>query len=199
MKVIPKASVIILSAGNSSRFGSDKAFLEFKPGCTFLENIVRTYIESEHISKIVVVVRPDMVPSVEGILLNKWDRNNVIVVENPHSETGRFGSIRTGLRYCSPEDFCFVQNIDNPFTSADLIHDMMNITPADGFVVPGYGNKDGHPVLLSPTLIEHLITLKGNDPVLRDELLVFKKTRLEWNSKGILANINSRQDYATYF
>lgn len=190
-------SVIILAAGQSKRMNRPKPFLAFDEMKNFIEKIASTYITAG-IEKIIVVVNPAIESEVSKLLRNKFSDCKLEVIVNSYPERGRFYSIQLGLEKADTE-YCFIQNIDNPFVTKDLLRNMCRMIKQGAYVVPVFKNEKGHPVIISAEVMNHCRKLSGNDFNLRDELQMFEEIRLVWDEKNILANINTEDEYQKYF
>lgn len=190
-----KISAVILAAGKSSRLKQQKAFLLFENEKTFLQKIAETYISAD---EIIVVINSAIEEKTKEVLSEFIQDGQARLVLNQYPGKGRFYSIKQGLQYAGG-DFCFLQNIDNPFISTDLLVQMLNAVTEDGYVVPDYNGKDGHPVLLSKNIVKYLLSLKGDFYNMREELNNFAKTALPWQNENILANINTEEEYQNFF
>lgn len=197
MKMHQTVSVVILAAGNSSRMNSPKPFLPFNEERNFIEKIVDTYLEAG-IGEIILVINADMERRLRLILAMNYPSCNIELVVNRFPEKGRFYSIQKGLMKVS-NSFCFIQNIDNPFITGELLQALVKGLTTTNYVVPACRNKDGHPVLIGREVREHILLVKGADNNFRNELKHFTKNQIEWPFDDILANINTREDYRKYF
>ena len=190
-------SVIILAAGNSERMKRPKPFLPFDEKRNFLDKITDTYI-SAGIKDLILVISPAIEDKVRRILKEKYSGKPVEIVVNSFPEKGRFFSLQLGLEKKS-SSFCFIQNIDNPFVTEELLTKMINVKRQGTYVVPVYKNQKGHPVLISAEVMNHCRSLKGYDFNIRTELKNFKEIKPDCNDKNILANINTTVQYQKYF
>ncbi|MBM3416972.1 MAG: hypothetical protein FJY20_11150 [Bacteroidetes bacterium] len=190
-------SAIILAAGQSERMNQPKPFLLFDEKRNFLDKINGTYISAD-IQQIILVVNPAIESDVKRFMENKYPDQPVNIVVNLYPEKGRFYSIRLGLEK-TDSSFCYIQNIDNPFVTTELLIEMGKRVKQGTYVAPVYKKKKGHPVLISGELIDHCRMLKGDDYNLRKELNKFEEIKLDWTDKNILANINTDEEYQKYF
>src|SRR5687768_6380788 len=85
------ASVLVLSAGASSRMGTPKALLSLS-GIPLLEQHIHAYISAG--LKPVLVVLGHQADTLE----QRLDLSGAIVVRNPDYRRGQFSSLREGLR-----------------------------------------------------------------------------------------------------
>jgi molybdenum cofactor cytidylyltransferase len=190
-----KTSVLILAAGLSTRMGKEKLTLEFSDGVTFLEQIVTQY-HKFGCHKIVLVVNPRG----KKILDHESLRvpGEVVIAVNAFPERGRFSSIKTGLMSLADEDFVFIQNIDNPDITVDLLSALRdNIKEAD-YTCPFYHGKGGHPVLISNKIVKAMINENTDDVNLKHFLSRYKKIETEVDDPTALLNINTAEEYQSW-
>jgi len=185
-------SCLILAAGNSERMGEPKALLKFDTGTTFIEKITNTYVQSG-VEQIVIVVNREL-----SILLKERAihlPSRVILVLNDRPDLGRFYSLKTGVPKVSPEHTCFLQNIDNPFTSIKILEELYIHRNEADVIVPKFQNRSGHPVLLSPVVLKEISSSAELEVKINDFLKRFLINKIETSDESILANINSLADY----
>lgn len=114
----------------------------------------------------------------------------VEVIENPRFEKGMFSSIQEGARHIRTGRFFFLPG-DYPCVSQGVYRQML-ACPSD-VVVPVYGKRSGHPVLLNSSLIP--VLLEGGYNSLRDFLASRNTTRVEVDCPGILLDVDTLGDY----
>jgi molybdenum cofactor cytidylyltransferase len=120
-----------------------------------------------------------------------------ILVVNHQVERGRSWSIKLGIDCVPAGHGCFIQNIDNPSAEPALLKSLHSVIKSDGYVVPVYNGKGGHPVLLGRFVVDHIRTLKDEFDF-RDVLKQFTRIEIPWNGDGILWNINTPADYKKF-
>jgi CTP:molybdopterin cytidylyltransferase MocA len=192
MKPFRNTSALILSAGNSERMGKHKALLKFDADRTFIQKITETFILSG-IEQVVIVVNSELLELIKESNCILSEKVQLIVNEKP--ELGRFYSLQTGVKHLKPGNSCFFQNIDNPFTSETLLREMILHKNEADVIMPTFQNESGHPVLISPSVIEEIF--KVQDYELRIDLFLkrFEIKKIEISDPNILVNINSPEDY----
>ena len=189
-------SCVILAAGNSGRMGSHKALLQFGESRTFIQQLTWVY----HLAgagQIIVVCN-------HALALYLSDSADffsypVELVVNSDPETGRFHSLRLGLERVTEGNCCFFQNVDNPFTSVGLLTLLLESLNDTRAVIPAYCGRPGHPVLIGREMAGKM--LKTTDPDARIDIFL-KSTGpeyLEVPYAGILANINTPEEYREVF
>ena len=186
-------SVIILAAGHSSRMGFPKALLEFtEQNCTFIEKIIAEYQQFE--CKSIVVVT-------NNIVIKEFDKRkiffakNVKIIENKNIDFGRLNSIKLGLQNIENSDFCFVQNVDNPFVNQTILKDLETSIIENGFSELRYADKGIHPILISQPIIEKLKNISDLNQTLKECLSTFKKVSVVCDDVKLSFNINTEEDY----
>jgi CTP:molybdopterin cytidylyltransferase MocA len=96
-------------------------------------------------------------------------------------------------------DFVFLQNADNPFIEKNIIDGLMRYRNPYGYAQAMFNGESGHPVLLSQKVVQHIHRMDDSDFNLRDVLKEFPRSEVEVYNKGVLANINTMEDYEKYF
>lgn len=216
-------SAVILAAGNASRIGKPKALLPYDPNNTFLEKLIGEYVATG-ISPIVVVVNETVLHYAERMIAQKQWKEKVNVKLNRQPGQGRFFSILLGLNefkrtpsVCarsgesfSQEQYCFLQNVDNPFTNAALLKKMMRaclpnsqatrrVKNGNVYLVPSWRGRIGHPLLVSQEAGNHIVKMNVHDGDLRVALKPFARLVVAAADENILVNINTLEDYEKHF
>ena len=187
-----RTSCVILSAGSSTRMGEHKALLKFGEDSTFIQHITNTYALSGF-DQIIVVANIELAEQMRerGIHLPE----SALIVINDKPDSGRFYSLQTGMHHLKEGNDCFFQNVDNPFTSSDLLTTLILEKKKADVIIPAYKQKAGHPVLLSPNVVQEICTTSDPDFRINDFLRQFHQQRIETLYGRILANINAPEDY----
>lgn len=191
-------SAIILSAGKSGRYGSPKALISFDEKHSFLQKIALEYFDSG-VRNIVLVINSEIEKEILNEICTLPKEMKITVVINPHPEEGRFSSIRLAVNAIGDSQNVFIQNIDNPFTTAELLTKMLDKSGEGDFIVPVYHGTNGHPVLISEIVLKHILAMKSDVGNLREVLEKFKSVNVEFFDPNILANINTLEEYSKYF
>jgi molybdenum cofactor cytidylyltransferase len=148
---------VILSAGESTRMGSDKALLPWPPGAiagqTFLSAAIRSLTA---FNDLVLVVAGKNEANIAPIVYAE----GASLVKNPAPERGQFSSLQVGLHEVLNlgRDAAMVTLIDRPPAKAETLQKLresFECAPTEiWLVVPEFGGKHGHPILISRELIE---------------------------------------------
>ncbi|MEI7663815.1 MAG: NTP transferase domain-containing protein [Bacteroidota bacterium] len=179
-------SAVILAAGNSGRMGRDKALLPFGDGLNFASHLVKSFSQYG-CHPMVVVVNEKFDASLLGT------KNHCLVV-NRHLEKGRAWSVRLGLEQIPRGQACFIQNIDNPFVNPGLLGKLLKSAIPDGYSVPVYNSRGGHPILLGYKVVE-FIRRQSELIDFRGVLQHFIRVEVQFPDERILWNINTPDDY----
>jgi molybdenum cofactor cytidylyltransferase len=188
--------VIILAGGKSMRMNFPKIYLD-AGGETFLQKITTEYFHSG-IRNSCLVINEEYCGGV-------WKKNLDAVepmlseVEKTSGRLSRFHSVKLGVRNMTTYDFVFLQNADNPFVDRKIIEGLIRFRNPYGYSQVMCNGESGHPVLLSQKIVQHLNRMEDRDYNLREVLKEFPRSEVEVNDAGVLANINTIEDYEKYF
>lgn len=188
--------VILLISGSSKRMGKEKALLPFTKTRNFVCQLLMTYFKLQD-SRVFIVVNKNN----EDVIKHACAKFNqqIVFVVNPNPEKGRLSSIVIGLELLKRDRGVFIQNIDNPFTSVDLLRAMLKNYQPDSFLVPQFNGKNGHPLLLGANLVQELKSKLGTTTDLKSFLNNQKKRSHITQEKEILANINCPEEFQKWF
>lgn len=181
------ASLLIMAGGRSERMGVPKPFLLVE-GQTFIEKIAEGY-RCFGVKDIFVVLNSQFIRYVPA------GQNTFKIIPNNFPEYGRFFSLQTGLKAIPKNDFVFIHNVDNPFVSPDLLKEMWLRKKSNGYVVPVFNDKGGHPILISRSIVERILLTADRSRTLRDIVGEYGRIEVETNVDIILANINTWDEY----
>lgn len=174
-----------------------KPFLRFDDNTFFINKIIENFIEFG-CDRIVITINEEV--SQWNEFISQFDNNpSIQFVPNKHPEYERFYSIKTGLEYIGNPDYCFIQNVDNPFIDYDILKIIYLSRTDSGYTVPIYEGKGGHPVLLSKCVIQQIKDENNIDLNLKEFLTRFERINAEVNSGKIHVNINTQEEYDKIF
>ena len=187
--LISKANfgVIILAAGFSKRMGKPKASLQWLDGQLFWQKIVSEY-KNWGCTEIILVVNELFCFDENEI------PNDVKIVVNLHPELGRIYSIQLGIAALESKNYCFIQNVDNPTISSQILEAIYEKSTLDSYVSPKFKGKGGHPIILGRKLMLDLLENKYQNSTLQDFLMIFPKIEVDVLFSEILININTPLD-----
>ncbi len=193
---LKQASALILAAGRSERMNRQKFMLDFGNGRVFLEQLAAVYA-GFGCHEIVIVLNPEGMAFIQQAELSLPPQAITVVNKNP--ELGRFGSIKAGMAAFSKPSPVFIQNVDSPFINEALLTAMQDGFDSCDYLQARFGNKGGHPVLVSPQIARAVLQETQNDVPLKDFLKPYLGKTLEWHGAEICVNINWPEDYEMYF
>ncbi|MEW6773974.1 MAG: NTP transferase domain-containing protein [Bacteroidota bacterium] len=193
-----KTDVVLLCCGQSKRMGYPKMLLPYNYLENFFTHIVSVYASIQ--SEIYVVISKENYKQLsQYINIALLSDSHIHYIVNNQNEKDRMYSIFNGLKHCR-NDYVFIQNIDNPFITKELLFNMINKCKERSYVKPVFNGKGGHPILLHSS-IKNLIlnSFPQNNFLLKDYLQYFNKIEISCNTEKITANINTIDDYNYYF
>ena len=152
---------VILSAGESTRMGRDKALLPWPPtqaGLASSGTFLSASIDAlSPFSELVLVVSGKNHASLEGIVFARA----ASLLVNPAPERGQFSSLQVGLREVlnRGRDAAIVTLVDRPPAAPETLQRLCTAfelarTRRQWAVVPEYAGKHGHPFIIGRELIE---------------------------------------------
>lgn len=113
-----------------------------------------------------------------------------------YETTQMFDSVKLGLSYMLDKcDRVFFCPVDVPFFTQDTVRFEME-SDAD-VVVPMFGNKDGHPLLLSNDVIPSILKYEGDKGLkgAYESLDGFTVLRMQVEDEGAVIDADTRDDY----
>ena len=187
-------ATIILASGLSERMGEPKSLLKWDHSTTFIEKIINEYATAG-CNKIVCMINKKIEPFCRNLKL----QSNVKFVVNNYPDWGRFYSIKTGSVEIQNSNFCFIQNVDNPFVTIEIIEKLYSKRNPEAWCSPVCNNKGGHPILLPQVIVQRLTQISDNNMSLLDFLNSYNRIKINIESETILRNINTPEDYKRFF
>ena len=185
---------IILAAGESKRMGFPKMLLPFR-GTTIVGQVIENILNSQ-VDETVVVLGADG-DEIKKVILNFPVRYCI----NEDYKEGMLSSVKCGFRML-PRDFDAVLVFpgDQPMVKPEITDRVISAYRKGdkGIVVPFYGKKRGHPLLIGSRYREDVMNLdleKG----LRSLMQKYPGDVLEvgTDSPEILKDIDDQEDYLT--
>ncbi|MEF9839837.1 MAG: nucleotidyltransferase family protein [Lachnospiraceae bacterium] len=155
-----KINLILLAAGNSSRFGTNKLLYEID-GTPMYRHVIQV-IESLPKS---IFSKKIIVSQYEPILMDKDIKKSFTMVKNPDSSRGISSSIHLGMEH-SQEDadaWCFMV-CDQPYMTKDTISNFVRsfMDSEKPLACVAYHNKWGNPTIFSNIFQRELMELSGD-------------------------------------
>lgn len=202
------STLIILSAGRSSRMGQHKALL----------TVGDTHLILKHISdfkkcggqRIEIVLGHNVddfwqtIPSLQNHV-GRWEDFEGLklkIVINPNYDMGQFSSIQCGLKGLADisSQSIFLMPVDMLLPCKNVLEGMFNVCKGGvEVVIPRYNGRGGHPVLFTERFSNHLRTLCLDDSQSRLDIQIKNLKseevfNLDVDDQSILLNINTPAD-----
>lgn len=179
---------LILAAGFSRRFGSDKLLHRLPNGQRVIESTIHRYkTVFEHVS---VVVRDGNVD-----LIQLLDDLGVACVINSEAELGMSQSIVCGVKSTHPRLGWLIGLADMPYVKSETLRAVLSRAQKKTIVQPTFNGQRGNPVFIGEHFRSKLMQLAGD--VGAKHLIQRVKpsvVELPCDDAGILQDIDSEQD-----
>ena len=195
-------AAIVLAAGESRRMGEPKQLLPWGEH-TIVEQVVSTLLRSP-LDEIVVVVghRADEVRAkIEGLSLKRAaGAPSTRTVMNARYRDGMLSSIQCGLEALADNvRAAFIVLSDQPQLKSESLARLRDAFESSnhGLVVPSHRMRRGHPLLLDVRKYRGEIMALDGTPGLQKILRAHPDDILhvEFDDPGVLADVDTRQDY----
>ena len=184
MTIHNELDTIVLAAGMSSRFGSNKLLHPYKD-CRVIESVIRVALVVS--TRVILVLGHDA----ERILTLVRPIPNVDPVYNPWYLRGMFTSIQRGVRAVSTHRFAVVPG------------DLPGLAPSDfasvlsggdhPVVRPFHGDAPGHPVLMQRRLVPRILSLPS-DSSMAEVHRYYAVHRITTNNPAVHADVDTPSD-----
>jgi molybdenum cofactor cytidylyltransferase len=188
-------SGILLAAGESKRMqGAFKPLLKWGKRTVIGECIHQ--MRNSRLAEIFVVLghrELDVRQSLAG--------SGVQYAINKNYQKGMLTSVKSGLSMLSPnEDAVLIALVDQPMIKSDLINKLILAFEEGekGIVLPTYGGKHGHPIIINTGYVDDIMQLDENaEGGLRD---LINANRGDWlevavDTQDVIEDIDSPEDY----
>lgn len=156
---------LIIAAGYSRRFGSDKRLFKLKHDEPLLLACLKPY--RAVFSNVALVVRSSD-SELSQVIGTRLGRRSPILVPTDHAHLGMGASIADGVRALVDWDYLFLGLGDMPYVlpaTLEVLKARMDAARADRqpcIVVPMFAGTAGHPVGFSRDFFAELIALTGD-------------------------------------
>lgn len=184
---------MVLAAGTSTRFGSDKRRHVLEGGGSLLQTTLAKY--ADVFENVVVVVRAGddaLASEIAGSC-----RNCTAVIAND-AHLGMGHSLVAGVRAAGEWDYAFVALGDMPYVerrSLEVLRATMEAADADTIILPTFEGRAGHPVGFGSAYFADLQKLSGDagarDVITRHRVRV---TEVPLSDPGVLQDIDRPDD-----
>ena len=180
-------AIIILAAGQSSRFGSSKMHHCLESGKSILNTCLEQYQKS---FKNINVVLPD------GDKANQIMINPVVhVVVSKHAINGMSQSIISGVESQPDASAWLIALGDMPYVRPETVLNLAIKATTNNIVVPMYGHRNGNPVIFGRNFYSQLMSLKGDvgaKKLINDNVSSVLKVPV--GDQGVLLDIDRPED-----
>jgi molybdenum cofactor cytidylyltransferase len=194
MALSPSFAGVILAAGASSRMGRDKALLPWRDG-TFLSATIRAL---QPATELVIVVAGANAVTLEPIA----DSQAAFLAVNPNPQQGQFSSLQVGLQEVlnRGRDAAIVTLVDRPPSEFDTIEQLRAVFLTSDeqiwAVVPEFGGKHGHPIVIGREMIEAFLRAPVHSSARDVEHVHQAHIRyLPVNDPLVAANVDTPEDF----
>lgn len=175
---------VVLAAGYSSRAGTFKLELDIG-GKTVIEHCIEGMYDI--CSRIIVVGGYQIHRIIE--ILKEYPKAEVVL--NSRYAEGMFTSVKEGMRHVRGDRFFFTPG-DYPMISRMVCQRLLTVE--GDIILPAYGGRKGHPVLMMGRLAKELL-MEPDSLSLRDFIHRKGYRVLEVEEEGILTDIDTQEDY----
>ncbi|MGI9293874.1 MAG: nucleotidyltransferase family protein [Pseudomonadales bacterium] len=184
-----RVQALMLAAGSSRRFGSDKRFHKLQDGTPIVLQALRNL--QAVVESVVLVVRPGETQLFSELLVaDKTPR----ILEAAQADTGMGASLVCGMRHIDG-DAVLITLADMPFIRPATIQSVCNALQEHPLVVPIYRGRPGHPVGFHQQFFEELAVLnvdEGGKKIIQRHRNSVKQ--LDVQDPGIVMDIDTPAD-----
>lgn len=175
-----KISFVLLAAGNSSRFPTNKLLYQLQ-GKAIIQYAFEKGLQIPFYKRVVVT----QYEQVENLA----KQYGYYVVSNPRPEKGIAYSMKLGLQVCMDSDYVMFLVSDQPYLSLSTLQQMIRMCDGKHMICASYQQKMRNPVLFPKYFFEELCTIegdKGGSQLLKKYPHMVKKVDCEsWEVKDI--------------
>jgi molybdenum cofactor cytidylyltransferase len=208
---------ILLAAGSSERFGSEKLLIKLPSGERLLERALKVHLLSS-ISPLILVASPRLGSVIrEGTLFptsklgigeringwysfsSRWGEGRLVI--NEDFQEGMSSSIHKGLSSLNDDergDGVLISLSDLPLLTAETINFFIRTYREEkaGILVPSFNDTQGHPVIFDVALFKEDIAGIEGDVGLRFLIKNYPQrvTRIPWHDDSITWDVDTPRD-----
>ncbi|MFW9904509.1 MAG: NTP transferase domain-containing protein [Candidatus Thorarchaeota archaeon] len=186
---------IVLAAGESRRFPSNKLLFEIKENVTIIELLLSSILASK-VDRILVILGHEA-EAMNKIVQRGNDRIQTVI--NPqYKQGGMSSSIRWGMEKALDSQAVLITPADIPFIPCVVIDLLIDyyLSNSPLLIIPTYQGKKGHPILISSKLFKFVLNVSEEKRGLKEIIEMFKEEIkfLPTNYQGILYDIDNVSD-----
>jgi molybdenum cofactor cytidylyltransferase len=181
-----RLAAIVLAAGSSTRFGSDKLSALFQ-GKRLLDHAIAA-ARAAPVGEVLVVCRKDLA-------LGEWP-GEPPVCRVPISCAALSDSLKAGMAAAGQVDGAFVFLGDMPLVPPELAARLANRLGGNYAALPRHDGRPGHPVLLSARAFADVAGLAGDEGAGRLLRQRSDVVLVEWHDERIHLDIDRTADLA---
>ena len=178
-----RAAAVLLAAGESRRFGTDKR-LHRLDGTPMVLRTAERYAET--FSKLFVVLKED--DEAVARLVEPLDPT-IVIAHDAAQGMGR--SLAAGIAAAADHPFVFIALADMPFAQAATLRELLELAAPGCIVRPLYKGTPGHPVGFAEEYFESLRQLEG-DQGAREVIRCHSRSLVQlWtNDAGVVRDVD---------
>lgn len=187
---MPALHAVVLAAGNSRRFPSNKLLRPLPERRCLLD--ISYQLASALTSQVLLVINDD--PQLQAHCRTQQYPFTV----NAQAHTGMASSIGTAVTAIADAEACAIFLADMPRIQSTTLQSLSDIWPEHEITVPTYQQQTGHPVIFSHRWFDALCALHGDRgarALLRNNPAVHY---VETADAGICFDIDTEADWQTY-
>ena len=143
---------IVLAAGFSTRFGSNKLLAKLANGNTVIAQTTQRI--NAALTNSVLVTRPELAPMLSAC--------NIELRVFDHAERGMGATLAYAIEFAQAWSGCLVCLADMPFIAASTYRALAEQITDDSIVIPSFQSREGNPVGFGKRWFPQLAALEGD-------------------------------------
>ncbi len=186
-------NLIILTAGQSSRMGENKALLRVENSFV-LEFLLKKMMQ---ITENIFVVTGRNKNEIEQAIKSIDAFGKVKIIYNENHHLGMFSSIQKGLNAIQNSHPILLQMIDQPFLPVGIYEKLVNsFQPNMKILQPSYQKKAGHPIIFN-SQFKKIILNYAKTANLKEIINQHSEDRsfMDVDDERILQNLNTKEKF----
>jgi molybdenum cofactor cytidylyltransferase len=180
--------ILLLAAGSSIRFGSDKRLALLPNKKSIIDNTLFQICKTQ--LPVTVCLKPSDID-----LQQQLSQRGISWIVNKNACAGMGSSIAAGIRLCTQWDATIIALADMPYLSSQTYASIAKVASREKIIIPSYRNQRGNPVCFGSSFYSQLEKLDsdigGKDIVLINPQSVIE---LELEDEGVLKDIDKPTD-----